>query len=163
MRANVANALEGIDSRLAEVMKLQNYRRIQKRPVMRQKHKPEAEAVMLLEKGIELAGQGQLEEAYRMLEEAGRKDASLLPDTLRNQEWICSNKAQYEEAARLAREALALAPDYAEVWYALGIDLAKLGQYRDALHAYQQAKKLGHRSEGLEHNIKVCKRASKRI
>ena len=159
MRANVAAALEKIDLRLAEVMRLRKFRRVKKRPLERWEHQPDEEAVSLLEKGIDLAGQKQLEQAYSVLEKAGKKDAALLPDVLRNQEWILSKQGNYAQAAELARKALAIDPDYPEIWYALGIDLAKMGQYAKALEAYQTAQKLGHRSRGLEHNIEVCKRA----
>jgi tetratricopeptide (TPR) repeat protein len=159
MRAKVADALERIDSRLSAMMRLQKFRRIRKRPLERWAHKPDEQGVSLLAQGIELAGQGQLEQAYSVLDEAGRKDSVLMPDVLRNQEWILSKQGKYAQAAELARKALAIDPGYREVWYALGIDLAKMGQYPDALDAYEKAKELGHRSSGLEHNIQVCRRA----
>ena len=68
-------------------------------------------------------------------------------------------QGHYTQAAEVARKSLNLAPDYAEVWYALGIDLAKLNRFSEALEAYQKAKALGHRSRGLEPNIQACKRA----
>ena len=159
MRANVADALEKIDPRLSELMRLRKFHSIEKRPLARWEHLPDEEAVALLQQGIELAGQAQFDQAYSTLEEAGKMDSVLLPDVLRNQEWILSKQGNYAHAAQLARKALAIDENYAEVWYALGIDLAKMGQYVDALAAYENAKRLGHRSRGLESNIQVCKRA----
>lgn len=161
MRANVADALEYIDPRLSSLMKLEKFRRVKKRPLKRRGQELDEDAVKLLRKGIDLAGggDGEKKQAFEMLEKAGKKESSLLPDVLRNQAWILSKQGDRTGAVSLARKALDLAPDYAEVWYAMGIDLGAMGQYEEALQAYQKAKKLGHRSKGLEHNIAVCKRA----
>ncbi|HUT35331.1 MAG TPA: tetratricopeptide repeat protein [Planctomycetota bacterium] len=159
MRANVANALERIDPRLSDLMKLQKFLRIRKRPLERWEHEPDRQAALLLEQGIELAGHGQFEKAIELLDRAGRSDPTLMPDVLRNKALILSKQKRYGEAAVLCREALNIEPEYADVWYLLGICLAQSRRFREALHAYERAKSLGFRSGGLEPNMATCRRA----
>ncbi|MBE7557263.1 MAG: hypothetical protein HS126_40015 [Anaerolineales bacterium] len=50
-------------------------------------------------------------------------------------------------------------PEYAEVWYHLGICLAQLKRFTEAPNAFEKAKSLGFNSPGLKPNIKTCRRA----
>ncbi len=63
---------------------------------------------------------------------------------------MAGNPVQAEEPLR---QALALAPDFAEAWHYLGESLQALGRYAEAAHAYQQAA----RAQPVEvFNIGLC-------
>jgi tetratricopeptide (TPR) repeat protein len=52
---------------------------------------------------------------------------------------VLHNLGQREAALASLRQALSLAPDYAEAWYSLAHVLRANGQLEDAVHAYQRA------------------------
>ncbi|MBN1568327.1 MAG: tetratricopeptide repeat protein [Acidobacteria bacterium] len=158
MRKLVADAIERIGSTPSKLLCVDKFRNAKLMPLARWPHPLNETAVELLDKGINLAGQRNFDDAWRCLTEAAELEPLLLPDALRNKDWILSKQKRYEEGVELCRQALKIDPEYAEIWYAMGIDLAKLGRYEEALQAYQKAKALGFRSGGLEHNIDVCKR-----
>ncbi len=159
MRDRVADAIVKIDQATARLLRVTRFRAARWPPLQRWPHPLDESANEILNEGIELAGQGDFEKAWDRLTEAGQRESLLLPDVLRNQEWIRCKQKRYHEAATFARQALVIAPEYAEVWYALGIDLARLRCFTEALNAYEKAKSLGFRSGGLESNIAVCRRA----
>ncbi|TET74627.1 MAG: tetratricopeptide repeat protein, partial [Dehalococcoidia bacterium] len=52
------------------------------------------------------------------------------------------NLNRLAEALACLDEALLLNPDYAEAWYNKGVALEKLGQWKQALAAYERAREL---------------------
>jgi TolB-like protein/tetratricopeptide (TPR) repeat protein len=55
--------------------------------------------------------------------------------------WQYSDACQYEEALRLAKEAIRLDPDYPTGWAALGITYAALGRFDEAIDAHKKPAK----------------------
>jgi len=159
MREAVVGEIQKIHPDLRHLLQFDRMQEKERAALRRWETMPNQEAAGLLQKGIEVARMGHFEEALELLDKAGNSDPALLPDVFRNKAWILSKQKHYEECADLCRQALNIDSEYAEVWYQLGICLAKSMRYSEALKAYEKAKLLGFRSSGLEPNMETCRRA----
>jgi len=164
MRTTVAQELEEACERehlisraeVSRLFRLDQMRSMEPKGIRRWEHQPNPEAEDLLDRGI---AEPDSHKAYGLFEQAGKLEPLLLPDVWRNQSWILAKWGRYDEAITLCEQALKAEPEYAEVWYHMGICLAKSRRFTQALHAFEKAKSLGFRKEGLEPNICTCKRA----
>jgi hypothetical protein len=159
MRKAVVDQLDAYDPQMKALLRTDQVRA---RPVpvtLAWPRPPNNDAVDLLNLGIDDAGCGRLEAALMSLEAARRADPMIAPEALRNIAWVEAKQGHYASAVDHCREALASDPEYAEVWYHLGICLAKGRRFGEALDAYERAKAFGFSSGGLEPNIATCKRA----
>lgn len=159
MRKAVVDQLEAIDPQMKVLLQTD---RARARPVpvtLAWPRAPKDEAVDLLNRGIDDGAGGRLEAALNSLEASRRADPMIAPEALRNIAWIEAKQGDYARAVEHCREALESDPEYAEVWYHLGICLAKCVRFGEALGAFEKAKTLGFNTGGLEPNIATCKRA----
>jgi tetratricopeptide (TPR) repeat protein len=159
MRKEVFKALLEIVPQGERLFQIQRQVKMQQNVLRRWKHQPLPEADALLQQGID---EQDLEKAYGLLEQAGKMDPILMPDVLRNQAWILTKRGRLQEAVNLCDDALDIDPEYAEVWYQMGICTAKSGNYELALGNFLQAKSLGLRKQGLESNIASCRQMLRR-
>jgi len=104
------------------------------------KDKP-LQAICLNLIGAAMGGEGKLEEALTLLDEA----IKLKPDF--GEAWVnkgvaLGNLGRYEVELACYDEAIKLKPDLAEAWYNKGVALGEHGQHKEALACYDKAIKL---------------------
>jgi Flp pilus assembly protein TadD len=95
----------------------------------------------LVNRGITLAGQGQLDEAIRHWRKALRLRPDL-PAIHNNLGVALSEQGKLEEARASLDEAVRLNPNYAEAAYNLGVLLMKQGQRPEAIARFEEALRL---------------------
>lgn len=156
LREAVANELQTIVPNASALFQLSMMHKIEHQELRRLATNPKREADELLERALQ---EPDLHKAFDMYTEVGTIDAILLPDVYRNQAWILAKWGRYADAIPVCHRALEIDPGYEDVWYHLGICLAKQREFTDALAAFEKAKSLGLRKPGLETNIATCKRA----
>jgi len=61
------------------------------------------------------------------------------PQALFNRGVKCFKMGAYDQALKLFKEVIKLAPDHAEAHYSIGVACGKLGRYEEALAAYEKA------------------------
>ncbi|MDD1729560.1 MAG: tetratricopeptide repeat protein [Methanospirillum sp.] len=93
------------------------------------------------DKGNELLGQGQYQEARYAFDQAIEMSPQyVVPMTGKG---ITLNfQGHYEEALRIFTKALVIDPTYAQAWWGKGKSLEFLGRYDEALDAYDRAIKI---------------------
>lgn len=156
LRKVVALELQRIMPNASYLFQIDSMQKIEHQELRRLTSNPKPEVNELLEKALQ---ETDLHKAFDMYTEVGQLDEILLPDVFRNQAWILAKWGRYADAVDLCRQALERDPGYEEVWYQLGICLAKQQEFTDALAAFERAKTLGLRKPGLESNIATCRRA----
>ncbi len=159
MRRAVVQEVRKISPDAPRLLQIAKMQQDEEEALKRWAKMPGSEAIDLLQGGVDLAGSGRLDEALDMLDKAALLDPLVKPDVLRNEAWIFARRKQYDRAVECCRQALQIDPNYAEIWYHLGICLAKMKKFGEALSAFEKAKSLGFKSDGLEPNMKTCRRA----
>jgi tetratricopeptide (TPR) repeat protein len=159
MREAVVQELARISPEAPRLLQVSRMQQSEEKALKRWDKMPASDAVELLQKGMDLAGSGRLDEALDVLDRAALADPLVRPDVFRNKAWVFARRKQYDRAVECCRQALQIDPDYAEVWYHLGICLAQLKRFGEGLSAFEKAKSLGFRSGGLELNMNTCRRA----
>lgn len=159
MRTAVFNSLGSLHPQAPRLLRIDRLEMTAPTPLTRWAHIPDPEALKVIDEGIKLAENGNYGRAIEKFLTAGEIDSIVLPDSFRNQAWVMAKQCQFTEAVDLCDKALAIDPEYAEVWHLKGNCLGKAHRFSAALQAYQKTKELGFSSAGLETNIATCKRA----
>jgi tetratricopeptide (TPR) repeat protein len=101
--------------------------------------------------GRALVGMGQTEEGARLLREYQALDADRQAEEQRTREIIALDRdamahlleGQHEDGIRMYREAIAMHPDDAQLYFTLGVAQNKLGQHGDAVDTFLKLIDLG--------------------
>ena len=92
----------------------------------------------MAERGNELFGQGDYEEAIEAYDESLRLDSEN-PVTWSNKGTHSSNQRRYDEAIQAFDEVIRIDPELASAWSYKGGALHELGEYDEAIVALDQA------------------------
>jgi tetratricopeptide (TPR) repeat protein len=99
------------------------------------------EAARLLQEGLELQSQGQLDDAIRLYERSARLHPTAEAYTYIG--WARSFQGKIEDAIDQCRRAIALDPEFGNPYNDIGSYLMRLGRLEEAVPWLQKAKKAG--------------------
>ncbi len=91
----------------------------------------------LCDSAIELAEQGNYDEAILVMNSAIRMDSNN-PNTWYNKGIILYKQRKYLDAVNSFGQAADIDPGFTEAWYNKGLALAALGKYLEAIHAFDK-------------------------